>query len=367
MRAAVPEYMGADFSTSPPGHRFGPYFSGWTDNWKKPDNSLSSFEKVTALPPFAQEIVKSLRSRQQHLVDESTLTVAAKSIAPFTTGLGNEHPTENGFSFLAPYGIPYLPGSGIKGAMRSAACELKEGVDGEHPQWTDALIDELFGREEVSSGDAGRSGSLIFWDVIPQLRGNRMGVEIMNPHYGEYYQNSGTPNDAGSPIPIFFLTVPPESSFTFHVQRRPGRTESDLDAGWQALIEELFTYAFDWVGFGAKTSLGYGAMRYDQIAQREIRERAEESKMAQMSEDQQALVRLTDELAGAKARGEKQAGGPLSALLAETLNGADGWPLDSRTRLVALAEQVYGFVGWGPKKKRPQKQARLAVLKRGEK
>ena len=54
----------------------------------------------------------------------SLIHMEARSIAPFATGLGNEHPLENGFAFLNPYGLPYLPGSGVKGVVRRAAEEL---------------------------------------------------------------------------------------------------------------------------------------------------------------------------------------------------------------------------------------------------
>ena len=64
------------------------------------------------------------------------MTFEAQAIAPFTTGLGNEHPLENGFAFLSPYGVPYLPGSGVKGVLRQAARELVSGKWGEIAGWS---------------------------------------------------------------------------------------------------------------------------------------------------------------------------------------------------------------------------------------
>ncbi len=53
------------------------------------------------------------------------------------------------------------------------------------------------------------------------------------------------------------------------------------DARWKTLLEAAFKHAFDWLGFGAKTAVGYGAMnrdrkQEDRIRQeREVRERDE--------------------------------------------------------------------------------------------
>ena len=42
-----------------------------------------------------------------------------------------EHPLENGFAFLQPYGLPYLAGSGVKGVLRQTARLLAENAFGE--------------------------------------------------------------------------------------------------------------------------------------------------------------------------------------------------------------------------------------------
>ena len=174
----------------------------------------------------------------------------ARAIAPFTTGLGNEHPLENGFAFLNPYGLPYLPGSGVKGVLRQAAHELASGEWDDSHGWSEepcyplliggkpvldakkqpvvlSMLDVLFGRE-TSSGESDHvRGALMFWDVIPQVEGDSLMVEIMTPHQGHYYQwkkdQRGNeievpPHESGQPNPISFLTVPPGSRFVFHVR-----------------------------------------------------------------------------------------------------------------------------------------------------
>lgn len=359
--AAVPEYLRQRdeqfYLEAPPGHRFTLYFPVWgldkkpgaTPTWKpkevaqqrekgkkgqpatwkdeKVDNkhwacTVAAGRKPDEGPDLKrhlvpknddglrkwQDLLRSLRERQDVNARQAgtICTIKATATAPFTTGLGNEHPLENGFAFLWPYGLPYLPGSGVKGVVRRAAQELAEGVweedrglkDLHHPRYRIGIgsgkkrqtlelsvLDVLFGREPPQGDSNAVRGALSFWDVIPQIAGDSLLVEVMTPHQSHYYQqkrerksgDSITPHDSGQPNPIFFLTVPPGSQFTFHAVCDTAQlahlTENRLDNApdllaeengrprWQRLIEATFEHAFEWLGFGAKTAVGYGAMK----------------------------------------------------------------------------------------------------------
>ena len=266
--AAVPRYMGQDFTGAPPGHRFGLYFPYWRDmTWEADSNQkTAALKQVIGLEQGCQQQIKALRQRQAALAECCTpeiLILPAISTAPFMTGTGMEHPLENGFAFLNPYGLPYLPGSGVKGVLRRATEELVSSDYGDPEGWNQDAIDALFGRE-TESGDSETTrnrGALMFWDVIPEPAGNTLRVEIMTPHYGDYYQGNATPHDSGQPNPIPFLAIPPGSSFTFHVQCNPALLPKTLRDSWQILLETAFRHAFEWLGFGSKTAVGYGAMR----------------------------------------------------------------------------------------------------------
>jgi len=215
-------------------------------------------------------LARQKQSFDASLIADAGICLESVATAPFTTGLGNEHPLENGFAFLNPYGLPYLPGSGIKGVLRQAARELCSGEWGATHGWNSVAIDALFGRESNNHDSDHLRGALSFWDVLPQIKGDSLMVEIMTPHQGHYFQQkdaagSSSPHDSGSPIPISFLTVPPGSGFTFHVQcnlEHLGRhlPEFVTDGSWKVLLNAAFEHAFDWLGFGAKTAVGYGAM-----------------------------------------------------------------------------------------------------------
>lgn len=269
-KAAVPLYLGQTFNDTPPGHRFTLYGSFWEpeQGWQRVKNIPPADLKkdLGQLAPETAKLRDALRARQTQiaaLLGEAVWTIEARSIAPFVTGTGIEHPLENGMAFLNPHGLPYLPGSGVKGVLRRAAEELRDDGFGEGAQgWDQPAIDALFGKEP-ESGDTETErtrGALTFWDVFPHC--DRLAVDIMNPHYGDYYQGNTPPTDCGQPIPIFFLTVPENSRFTFHVQCDRVRLPGDWPADhWGRLLEAAFVHAFDWLGFGAKTAVGYGAMR----------------------------------------------------------------------------------------------------------
>lgn len=332
--AAVPNYLPADqFASASPGMRFSYLLSIWTtrgdqeqllrkksegksreaeqlrediqrrgmdacvDEWvsrnrlpqvwqKNEDAAHSAWQGILKLNPADQATMTALATRQTALAHglESSgnlLRLETQAVAPFATGLGNEHPLENGFAFLNPYGLPYLAGSGVKGVLRQAARELASGDWGDTHGWEDreaayrleagrktielSMLDVLFGREGEDGDTDHVRGALTFWDVFPQLKGNALQVEVMTPHQTHYYQRNDTPHESGSPNPINFLAVPPGSDFAFHVQcDRPflTRLAPDLaqDDRWKTLMEAAFAHAFAWLGFGAKTAVGYGAM-----------------------------------------------------------------------------------------------------------
>ncbi len=328
--AAVPAYLGQDYSQASPGLRFGMYLPLWgvdrrtqeltwetrdhkyelrgqdrTERRLPHENKRESLDQSLKLTPRDITLMHALAARQAasaapQAATGQVLVLDAVSTAPFTTGLGNEHPLENGFAFLNPYGLPYLPGSGVKGVLRQAARELQGGEWGDALGWTEDAITYLFGLDSDDGDKNHQRGALSFWDVLPQLKGDSLQVEVMTPHQSHYYQqrrdarsgDSSNPHDSGQPNPINFLTVPPGSRFAFHVQcDLPflALHARDLAEGgrWQQLLLAAFEHAFAWLGFGAKTAVGYGAMAEDPHA-REQRDAAQAQAQAKAAADAEA-------------------------------------------------------------------------------
>lgn len=432
--AAVPEYLGKDFSQASPGLRFGMYLPLWGINQRtkelswdthdityevrgqqqqerevKRENKVTALQQACTLSKHDKDIAKAMLQRQRQTFEGITpaqaLRLQATAIAPFTTGLGNQHPLENGFAFLNPYGLPYLPGSGVKGVLRAAAQELASGEWGASDWSTDLRhevhtaqgkhifdtsdLDVLFGSEALE-GENHLRGVLSFWDVIPQIEGNSLMVEIMTPHQSHYYQGkavagSTSPHDSGSPNPISFLTVPPQSQFAFHVVCNTTQLEHlapDLATKdrWKALLTEAFEHAFAWLGFGAKTSVGYGAMERDTQAEaKQARAQAEAqaaaekaAKLASLSDNArqvetfvQACQQKRDAMGtnGKKDKPNTELHAKARALSKAALEGAEWTADEKRLAAEALGEWLPQVVEVDMKDER--KKLKLAVL-RGE-
>ncbi|MGB0848565.1 MAG: RAMP superfamily CRISPR-associated protein [Thiolinea sp.] len=85
--------------------------------------------------------------------------------------------------------------------------------------------------------------------------------------------------------------------------------------------------------------------------------------LAAMSEQARERHKIEVMLAADREAGVKQAGGRTLAALAGLLQLAADWPQDEQVALADLAETVYGWHGWGPKKKRPAKMVVLETLR----
>jgi CRISPR-associated protein Cmr6 len=187
----------------------------------------------------------------------------------FATGMGLNHPVENGFTWHHTLGVPYLPASGVKGMLR-AWVEAWMEHDSENDR--KRCINHWFGAS-TSEGDLTEgAGNLIFFDALPLGLVN-LGCDIMTPHMGDWYAKGGeirieadyakkAPADWHSPVPVPFLVVK-QAEFKFMIAPRlTGDAQIDaqsrLDA--KAAMAEL-AQALEWIGAGAKTAAGYGRMR----------------------------------------------------------------------------------------------------------
>ena len=175
----------------------------------------------------------------------------------FVTGLGLEHPIENGFAWHHSLGVPYLAGSAVKGLTRAFAETWLNGSEGDQ---TD--IDRIFG--------AGlKAGSVTFLDGLP-TRPVRMAAEVATPHLGTWLQSDRSkkyvptesqreqpeedvPADWVDPNPIPFLTVERGQTMAFALLPRRSEDRSDC-AKARPWLHDALTL----LGAGAKTAVGYG-------------------------------------------------------------------------------------------------------------
>ncbi len=216
-------------------------------------------------------------------------------------GLGSAHPQETSMTLHHIYGIPYIPGSAIKGITRhwyilqkfnefqigdfnQIKClekiletarlenkdetkrddklskkEFKEKFKAklENKQIVEPA-DELYNfltlkQEEIKNfqkvfGTQQKKGEVIFFDAFP-VEDVKLKMDIMNPHYPQYYSGNEAPADWQNPNPIKFLTVK-NTKFQFYLASRDKTLLKDA--------EKLLKNALKEHGIGAKTALGYG-------------------------------------------------------------------------------------------------------------
>lgn len=197
----------------------------------------------------------------------NTFEFSVKLTSPFVTGLGSGHPTETGMILDRNTGVPYIPASSIKGVclLAYAINIAKKGMADEKGNITlegMKKIEELFGTQDENAKEKKR-GQLVFLDAFPDAI-PKLTVDIMNPHFGRYYDGTNKqPVETESPVPIKFLTVKEGVVFTFRCYFLPlgeGKRESEK-SDISEEVNAIFKTAFETVGFGGKTSIGYGRFK----------------------------------------------------------------------------------------------------------
>ena len=221
-------------------------------------------------------------------------------------GLGAENVHETSMTLHHIYGIPYIPGSALKGIARDAAvADLCSEVENEKPDVMDKLIsmpdfnetDTLkkgkqianYGRIERQNkdivkpgkstidkiikgwskleiaqkifGSQKQAGKIIFFDAYPE-KDISIKLDIMNPHYPKYYSDNEAPTDWQNPNPIKFLTVENTSfNFTLALNKKEADQNKNKIESDPVLLDDAETWlrlALRSHGVGAKTSVGYG-------------------------------------------------------------------------------------------------------------
>ena len=220
----------------------------WSDDWTLSgdgDKKLAWIETVTKqraglAPLLAESVARVLRL----ILAKSGVFGIFVTESRFVTGLGRSHPVDNGFAWHPTLGVPYLPGSSVKGLVRAWAERDAE------PRPSRKHVDEIL-------GSAGSAGQVVFADAVP-VAPVQLEADVMTPHYAGWAPDNA-PGDWCGPVPVPFLVTAPETAFAFSLL--PAR------ANGATALPEVFTWlraALGDAGAGAKTSVGYGRFRYDE-------------------------------------------------------------------------------------------------------
>jgi CRISPR-associated protein Cmr6 len=205
-----------------------------TESVRVPAGYLSFFERwkrsVQALPPFTQLAEAEVQGR-------------------LVVGLGAESILETAITLHRTYGVPYLPGSALKGLAAAAAHRHLA-----HDDWRKAGPGREIGpSHRVLFGDLGDAGWVTFHDALWIPAGDRLPLDpdVMTVHHAPYYrgEEEKPPADWDSPNPVSFLTA-------------RGRYLLALTGPepWVNAALAILTEALKSDGLGAKTAAGYGRM-----------------------------------------------------------------------------------------------------------
>ncbi|MEJ2046035.1 MAG: RAMP superfamily CRISPR-associated protein [Reinekea sp.] len=163
-------------------------------------------------------------------------------------GLSGTGALETGCALNHCYGMPYIPGSTVKGVVLSWA-EKHLPIDKQ------AIIQQLLGTPKTDELPD-LAGLVNFYDAwwVPINNTGPFIQEVVTSHHQEYYGNSGktAATDLDSPIPNALIAV--QGSFLFVLSGRADYCEK---------IIEILNRALSDIGVGAKTAAGYGYMVSD--------------------------------------------------------------------------------------------------------
>ncbi len=180
-------------------------------------------------------------------------------------GMGYPSAVENGFLFHHTYGIPYISGESVKGLTRAVFiyenfgefCEekgIKDTVKKLEEENYEGDIQEEY---KLLFGTKKREGKVIYLDAYPlELKKDNFVIDVMNPHYSEYYRTSGKSGfkEWENPVPVFFLTLE-GLKFKFII--------ASEDEELLSKAKEYLRKGLEIFGIGAKKRKGYGWFEID--------------------------------------------------------------------------------------------------------
>jgi CRISPR-associated protein Cmr6 len=242
--------------------------------------------KIEYIDEFKKKIRKEpipLPEVEDCIIEKFRLKTAYRLVI----GAGYPSFIENGFLFHHVYGIPYIPGETLKGLARAVfilsvaeavkgetklskieeeLSEEAEGISQQIPNKISIILDDYTIENPVETfrkifGSKKRRGQVIFFDAYPVEfnPSEHFEADIMNSHYGDYYQSGKAPADWLSPNPIHFLALKEGIVFEFSLGLAPLEPMEENEE--KLLLEtarRLLEVGLKNFGVGNKKRKGYG-------------------------------------------------------------------------------------------------------------
>jgi len=175
----------------------------------------------------------------------------------------------SGLCFHRNFGLPYIPGSAIKGATRHYAWEQWKNCQSDDEKrnlakqisdtfgypTNDKGLDNFIEKNGICKSEA--SGNVAFLAAVAQVSKKtppppQLVMEVATPHHKDYYGGKGTKAfDNEDPVPIFFPAIEAGTKFDFFLVAL--KKDADLEFA-KKMLEGMLCKN----GIGAKTASGFG-------------------------------------------------------------------------------------------------------------
>lgn len=236
-------------------------------------NSYIFKSDITKFVSYNEEVIGAMQCNVKLYFKTTYPGLLIGSGISHSTGVTND--IKIGFQFDFSTGLPYIPGSSVKGVIRSMFPLLKETnkqtddekeycelrceyirniiKDSENEEWSNedivSLTKNIF---ECYPHDIFMDALIVGKDKTKISENNYfMGEDYITPHR----------SPLKNPIPIQFLKVLPEVKFCFsfclNEQKLQNGKKLDVD-----FKKNLFKRILEDIGVGAKTNVGYGQLIY---------------------------------------------------------------------------------------------------------
>jgi CRISPR-associated protein Cmr6 len=180
---------------------------------------------------------------QQALREHGAEWRVAETQGRMAIGLGEETVLETSIALHHTYGVPYIPGSALKGLAANFA---RQYLGNDWQADTPAYV--------IVFGDTKTAGYVTFFDALPLPNSAALCPDVITVHHEKYYQNDRTapPADWDDPNPVPFLSATGK-----YLMALSGPSE------WIRTTFDILRHALAHSGVGAKTSSGYGRLKLE--------------------------------------------------------------------------------------------------------
>lgn len=186
------------------------------------------------------------------------------------TGIGISHSSGQkneaklGLSFDHTTGLPFIPGSSVKGLLRSIFPGPRKDNEKERCDFIREKMErrlsndeikilcvEIFGSDNKDKNNHIQGGD-IFFDAFPiSAKDGLLDLDYITPHTGSEFIE---------PTPIQFMRIKPEVKYRFSFKLTPTKLSETVIVEPDDK-EKLFKAILTTVGIGAKTNVGYGQLK----------------------------------------------------------------------------------------------------------